>query len=52
MLVGVGENTHGHPTPSCLSLIEAAGSAALRTDLLGTIAIMADGTVWSERRAN
>ncbi|MGO1515403.1 ComEC/Rec2 family competence protein [Agrococcus casei] len=52
VLVGVGENTYGHPTPSCLSLIEAAGSAALRTDLLGTIAIMADGTVWSERRAN
>lgn len=49
VLVGVGENSYGHPTADCLEAISAAGATALRTDDLGTIAIMRDGTVWTSR---
>lgn len=49
VLVGVGENTYGHPTPECIAAIENAGSVPLSTDSLGTVAIMGDGTVWTQR---
>lgn len=48
-LVGVGENSYGHPTDSCLVTLEGTASVVLRTDLLGTVAIMRDGQLWSER---
>ena len=46
VLVGVGENGYGHPTPACLNAITGSGGTALRTDEHGTIAIMHDGSVW------
>lgn len=48
VLVGVGENSYGHPTAACLDAISGAGASALRTDKLGSVAIMPDGTVWTE----
>lgn len=46
VLVGVGENSYGHPTDACLDAIAGAGAQPLRTDEHGTIAIMRDGSVW------
>lgn len=51
-LVGVGANDYGHPTDAALRLVRDAGTAALRTDELGTIALAVDEQgvrVWSER---
>ncbi|WP_347757120.1 ComEC/Rec2 family competence protein [Agrococcus sp. ProA11] len=51
-LVGVGANDYGHPTDAALRLVRDAGTAALRTDELGTIALALDEQgvrVWSER---
>ena len=45
-------NSYGHPAPETLRSVAAAGTAALRTDLLGSIAISgAPGhlSVWAER---
>ncbi|WP_293697466.1 ComEC/Rec2 family competence protein [uncultured Agrococcus sp.] len=46
VLVGVGENSYGHPTDACLQAITGSGGTPLRTDEHGTIAIMHDGSVW------
>lgn len=51
-LVGVGANDYGHPTDAALRLVRDAGTAALRTDELGTIALAVNEQgvrVWSER---
>ena len=43
--IGVGaDNGYGHPTPSTLAALEAAGAAVYRTDTDGTIEVsVADG---------
>jgi competence protein ComEC len=39
-LIGVGaDNDYGHPAPTLLGLLDAAGTTALRTDLDGLILI-------------
>ncbi len=38
-VVGVGENTYGHPTKTAISLYEGLGATVLRTDECGTFAI-------------
>ncbi len=39
-LIGVGAgNDYGHPAPSALALLRSAGTAALRTDLSGDLAV-------------
>ncbi|WP_193596223.1 ComEC/Rec2 family competence protein [Microbacterium sp. YJN-G] len=52
-LIGVGEdNDYGHPREEALSMLEAAGSRVLRTDLRGLILLgMQDRKllVWSDR---
>ena len=53
-LIGVGsDNTYGHPTPSALRMLAAAGTRVFRTDLHGTVVVAraADGAlrVWTER---
>lgn len=51
-LIGVGANDYGHPTDAALRLVRDAGTTALRTDELGTIALAVDEQgvrVWSER---
>jgi competence protein ComEC len=42
-VVPVGENTYGHPVPSTLEALEAAGSTVYRTDLHGTVTVSFDG---------
>lgn len=46
-LIGVGENTHGHPAPEVLELLRDAGVDVRRTDLHGTVAVIRrdDGTL-------
>ena len=39
-LIGVGDNTYGHPTPETLEALEARGVCTLRTDI--------DGDVWAD----
>ncbi|WIE55836.1 ComEC/Rec2 family competence protein [Curtobacterium sp. MCBD17_003] len=52
-IVSVGaDNPYGHPTDRALAMLEAAGTAALRTDQNGTIVLSASGgdlRVWRER---
>lgn len=46
------DNAYGHPSPKALDALERAGTVALRTDQLGSIAVaVEDGVVrpWSER---
>ena len=38
-LIGVGENTYGHPTPETLAELAERGVCTLRTDL--------DGDIWA-----
>ena len=38
-IVPVGENTYGHPVPSTLDALEAAGSEVWRTDQRGTVTV-------------
>ncbi len=48
-LIGVGaDNRYGHPAPSVLAGLAAAGSAVLRTDLHGLVLVGPSG-VWTER---
>ncbi|MCI0383592.1 ComEC/Rec2 family competence protein [Streptomyces sp. CNQ085] len=45
-LVSCGEdNPYGHPSPGLLSGLRALGSAVVRTDTHGSLAVTADGTV-------
>lgn len=47
-LVGVGENSYGHPVPETMLELERRGMLVLRTDEQGTIAL--DGAVvWTQR---
>ena len=39
VLISVGENSYGHPSPEVLQRIEAVGALVLRTDELGDIEI-------------
>lgn len=39
VLISVGENSYGHPSPEVLQRIEDAGALVLRTDELGDIEI-------------
>jgi competence protein ComEC len=52
-LIPVGaDNRHGHPTPSALALLEAAGTAAYRTDTCGMIVVgglATEPVVWTAR---
>lgn len=54
-LIGVGaDNGYGHPTPSLLDLLAAAGTVPVRSDRSGAAALsIGDGRVrlWSERAA-
>ncbi|MCA0251925.1 MAG: ComEC/Rec2 family competence protein [Actinobacteria bacterium] len=38
-LIGVGENTYGHPSDSALRQLSQAGSAVFRTDTQGSLAV-------------
>ena len=38
-LIGVGENTYGHPSATALRQLAQAGSAAFRTDTQGSVAV-------------
>lgn len=38
-LIGVGDNTYGHPTSEALQLLEGAGALVIRTDLHGAAAL-------------
>ena len=51
-IISSGEdNRFGHPHPETLDRLNAAGASVLRTDQLGTIAIISDGhQVWFESR--
>ncbi|MBT1584314.1 ComEC/Rec2 family competence protein [Curtobacterium flaccumfaciens pv. flaccumfaciens] len=56
-LIGVGAgNTYGHPTPSALGMLEAAGTLPLRTDERGTVVLARSGSdevrVWTERSSS
>ncbi|MGK5501036.1 ComEC/Rec2 family competence protein [Streptomyces sp. URMC 125] len=45
-LVSCGEgNPYGHPAPRTVSELRASGTAVLRTDVHGSLAVTADGTV-------
>ncbi|HEX7246900.1 MAG TPA: ComEC/Rec2 family competence protein, partial [Actinomycetota bacterium] len=44
-VVSVGENTYGHPVPSTLAALAAAGSTVWRTDERGTITVTLEGGV-------
>ncbi len=52
-LISVGEgNGYGHPSPDTLASLERAGTRALRTDRMGSIAVSGTGSglgVWVER---
>lgn len=39
-LIGVGENSYGHPTPEVLNRLQAVGARILRTDLDGLIELV------------
>lgn len=55
-IIGVGaDNGYGHPTDRLLGILNATGTAVVRTDLSGTVVFTADGhggfRLWSERSA-
>lgn len=41
-LISVGENGYGHPDPSVLDRLSAAGAAIYRTDVQGTVVVTVD----------
>ncbi len=41
--IEVGENSYGHPTPSTLAALEAAGADVYRTDRDGTVRVAVEG---------
>ncbi len=43
VILSVGENTYGHPSPALLSRLAEEGIAVLRTDLSGTLLMKTDG---------
>jgi len=43
-IVSVGKNNYGHPTEEVLDRLEDEGVEVLRTDLLGDIEIVSDGS--------
>lgn len=50
-LIGVGSNRYGHPTPSCLAMLRAAGIAMVRTDRAGIALVDVENddiTLWTE----
>lgn len=51
-LISVGaDNDYGHPAPTILTTLQAAGTAALRTDECGLVVVARSGaelTVWTE----
>jgi len=48
-LIGVGENTYGHPTDELLAVLVDNGIAAYRTDLDGLILVAPGIRVWTAR---
>jgi competence protein ComEC len=47
-VICVGENTYGHPKSKVLDRLSASGAQILRTDQLGTITFVSDGTTLSQ----
>ncbi len=47
-VICVGENTYGHPKSKVLDRLSAVGAQILRTDQLGTITFVSDGTTLSQ----
>lgn len=43
-VVSVGENDYGHPAPETLAALRTAGSAVARTDLLGDVRVLIEGS--------
>lgn len=43
-LIGVGENTYGHPSATALQLLARAGTTAFRTDTQGSLAVTVTDT--------
>ena len=43
-LIGVGENTYGHPSATALQLLARAGTTAFRTDTQGSLAVTVNDT--------
>lgn len=39
-LIGVGENTYGHPSQTALTMLARSGTAAFRTDTQGALAVV------------
>ncbi len=48
-VISVGKNTYGHPTAAALELLQSVKSAVARTDELGDIEIVSDGSGWLMR---
>jgi len=49
-LLSVGRNNYGHPTPEALDRIDDTRSIIYRTDTLGTVHLLSDGSnFWVER---
>ena len=48
-LIGVGENTYGHPTDELLAVLANNGIVAYRTDLNGLILVAPGIRVWTAR---
>jgi competence protein ComEC len=42
-VIGVGENSYGHPTAEVLQRLEKFGIQVLRTDTNGTVKFVSDG---------
>lgn len=48
-VVSVGRNTYGHPAPSAVARLHAAGAELWRTDRDGTVTVETDGTAMTVR---
>ncbi|MHB1420805.1 MAG: ComEC/Rec2 family competence protein [Bacillota bacterium] len=47
VVISVGKNSFGHPSPEILNFWEEAGVPTYRTDMLGAVTFTSDGHKWS-----
>ena len=45
-VISVGKNSYGHPTPEALNLLDQNHAPYLRTDQVGDIEVITNGTTW------
>lgn len=46
-VLSVGKNSYGHPSPKAIDMLQSIGSKIMRTDQMGDIEIVSDGSHWT-----